>query len=132
MTNKDNNTLPSIEELKEVTKKLNDVEIEIPSMIFTYRSYYAMPDFIEPEEAKDNLANVIDNLALLYNNGLLFLMIGKYERYLAWLVESDYRDFVDADRKIIKQTFKIIKYNKLAHKLYEKDILYVYDTLWWW
>jgi len=124
---KDSSTEFSIESLKAVTKQLNNKRVKIPDMIFTYRSYYCMPRLLDNYEQEEEFGTIIKAFATLHKNGLRFLLEGKYERYLAYIMEEEFHELSTPDTKIYDKYFKIVKYTKIAHKIYGKDTLYVYD-----
>jgi hypothetical protein len=127
VTDKDNTSEFSIEKLKEVTDKQNQVKIAIPSQVFTYRSYYGMPNLIEGDEENEDFSAIVAALAYLMDVDLIHLMRGAYERYWAMLMGEDYQKVLNDPAKVFKQAFKIIQGTEIAAKLYKDSILHVYD-----
>lgn len=127
MTKKSNDSEVSIETLKQVTKELNKVKVRIPDQIFAYRSHYAMPNLLDPYEQEEEFGTIIRAFATLHAQGLRFLLEGRYQRYMAYLMEEDFHTLEVPETKVYDKYFKIMKYSKIAHKMHKKDIIYVYD-----
>jgi hypothetical protein len=87
-----------------------------------------MPELLSPDEKNEDLAEIVEDFALKFKMGLTYLIRGAYERYLSYIMKEDYADVSYLGTSIYKKHFKIVNYTKLAHKVHEKDILYVYDT----
>lgn len=56
------------------------------------------------------------------------LMPPSYEKFIAELIGAKYYELVSYPPvRGYDSAFKVLKYNKLNHKLYEKDTIYVCD-----
>lgn len=128
MTHKDNSPEFSVEKLKAVTDKQNQVRVKIPSAIFSYRSYYGMPSNLNWDAENEDFAAIVAALAYLMEQDLLHLMRGAYERYWAMLMDVDYHKVFNKPKEAFKDHFKIINANVVSAKLYKNSILYVYSS----
>lgn len=127
MTDKDSSPEFSIEKLKAVTDKQNQVRVSIPSQIFTYRSYYGMPNFIDKDEENEDFSAIVGALAYLIDVDMPHLMRGAYERYWAMLMEVDYHQAFRYPKDVYRDYFSIIQGTEIAQKMYKNNILWVYD-----
>jgi hypothetical protein len=86
-----------------------------------------MPNTIKGDHDPENLARIIGDFAILLRIEKIYHLNAVYERYLASLIDGAFEDlyFTTGEEEYNKH-FKIYQYTKLAHKLYNKDILYVY------
>lgn len=128
MTNKKDASEFSIEKLKEVTDKYNQKKIKIPSAVYSYRSYYGMPSDLSWDDKNEDFAALVAALAYLLDQDMLHLMRGAYERYWAMMMGEEYHNVFNRPREAYKERFSIIKATGITAKLYQKDILYVYEN----
>ena len=127
MTDKHNSSSFSIESLRSVTDKRNNKVIHIPPLILAYRSYLNMPNTIKGDVEPENLERIIEDFAILYKIDKVYHLRAVYERYLATLIDGAFEDlYFTTSEDDYRKHFKIYQYTKLAHKLYDKDILFVY------
>jgi hypothetical protein len=128
VTDKDNTSIFILDDLRSVTDNLNNIIVPIPDMVFAYRSYVAMPKMLPEEEQTVNLGDLLGEFAVLWQNDLVFLLRGSFERFLACIMEVPYADLAYPDSETYKEYFKIVKHTKISEAFYKKDILYVYDN----
>ena len=127
MTDKTNASEFSIEKLKEVTDKHNRVLVRIPSSVYTYRSYYGMPANLNWDDDNEEFTKIVKELAFLMANDVLHLMKGVHERYWAHLMQVEYHKVFNKPKDTFKKCFKILNITKISAKMYEKDIIHVYN-----
>ena len=128
MTNKGKASCFMLDDLRSVTNELNTKEVMIPDMIFTYRTFDGRPDLSSKEEQFVDLAEIVGEFAVLWQNDLVYVLKGSYERFLAVKMGVSYAEMSYPNEDTYEKYFKIVKHTKIAETFYKKDILYVYDN----
>lgn len=102
--------------------------VQVPTDIFFYDQFWAFPQISPEKHIEVNLKSIFEKLGILLINKMTILMPPSYEKYLADLIGAKYYELVSyPPEKGYDSAFKMVKYNKLNHKLYEKDTIYVCD-----
>ena len=125
MTDKRITSTFNLDDIKEMTDKLNDTLVDIKMTSFYYPGYSA---FSEPYEYEyeESFKDIIGEFAELYRAGLIGLFNGRYERFLASKLDEDFTDLM-LDPELYDNHFLIVRPNKLSYKLFKDDILFVYE-----
>jgi hypothetical protein len=125
VTDKHNSSSLNIDHIKQVTDKHNDFLIDIRMTSFYYPGYAAFPESYD-YDYQEEFSKVIEDFALFFRADMMYLMNGRYERFIAEKVDEDFTDLM-LDPNLYHDHFIIVKPNRLAYKLFKKDILYVYE-----
>lgn len=92
---------------------------------FYYPGYTAFPESY-CYDYKEDFKKIIDDFAVFYRNGMMYLLKGSFERFIAEKVNEDFTDLM-LDPDLYDNHFMIVRPNKLSYRLFEKDILYVFE-----
>ena len=125
MTDKRRTSSFNISNIKKVTDKQNNFLIDIRMTSFYYPGYAAFPESYD-YDYQEHFYKVIEDFALFHRAGMMYLLNGRYERFLASKIDEDFTDLM-LDPDLYHNHFLIVKPNRLAYKLFKKDILYVYE-----
>lgn len=119
----------SLSSLKLVTDRLNNRQVDIPTDIFYYDQFWAFPQINDNQTISISLSKIFNKLGILLIANMPQLLSPSYEKYIADLMGVQYFELVGhPPEKGLHTSFKVLKYNKLNHKLYQNDTIYVCNT----
>ena len=118
----------SISSLISVTHKLNSIHVDIPKDPFIYSGYWSYPEANLNPNSTEPLNTIIESIFyyILTNNHKLLTM--NFEKYVADFIGETYFRITTAPTETLEKYFKILKYTKINHCIYERDILHVDNT----
>ena len=122
VTHKDTIPVLSIERLKTMTHKRNTITVDLKMTTYYYGFDSPYPGIV----TQDDFGTIIENFAVCYRQGCMYLNINSHERYLCSFLGVDYVDCI-IEPEIYNKYFKIVRPSKLAFKMHWDDVLYVYD-----
>lgn len=125
MTHKHNTSSFNITHIRQVTDKLNDFKVDLKMTSFYYPGYAAFPESY-CYDYQEEFKKIIDDFALFYRHNMMYLLKGTFERFIAAKLDEDYTDLM-LDPDLYDNHFMVVKPNRLSFKLYNKDILYVFE-----
>lgn len=125
MTDKKSTSAFNIDSIRKVTDKRNKHKIDLRLTKFWFPGYSIHADEYEIDFAEE-VGELLENLALAFESKYLWLFKGVYERFLAAKLGEDYAEMM-LDPTIYQRHFMIARACRLSYKMFEKDILYVFE-----
>jgi hypothetical protein len=116
----------TIEEIRKECEDRNDFIVDLSMQKFIYRGYSTnMMDF-EEVERKVGFHQLIEEFAYFFRHKLMYMFTYTYERFLCSHLVEDFAEMATFP-ELYENYFDVVKGTSLSHRLYDKDILFVFE-----
>lgn len=124
MTNNSSTHDLTITHLRAVTNDRNKTLVTLPAPMFIYKDAQAIPDLSNDEPSHVELCEIFNNIFNAVRTNNHYALNNNSESFLASVTGLGYfRTILGIDKLL--EAFPVVKYTKISHTYYNKDILYV-------
>jgi hypothetical protein len=116
----------TIEDVRKECEGRNDFMVDLSMQKFIYRGYSTNMMEFEEVERKVEFHKLIEEFAYFYRHNLMYMFTYTYERFLCSHLVEDYAEMATFP-ELYEKYFDVVKGMSLTFRLYDKDILYVFE-----